>query len=151
MAATVPLLRHTDGKWTIHPDGAALLGSITSPVCVICVAGRYRTGKSFFLNSLANTTGERASSGFKVGSTSESCTRGIDLCLPEPSAVAPACGGTLVLLDTEGLASMDQDETYDAQVFALGLLLSSHFVLNNMGVIDEVPAATRRPAPPGRS
>jgi len=134
---TAPLLRLTDGKWALHPDGAALLGSVTTPVCVVCVAGRYRTGKSFFLNSLAGNTGAKKEAGFKVGSTSESCTRGIDVCLPEPSTAALACGGTLVLLDTEGLASMDQDETYDAQVFALGLLLSSHFVLNQMGVIDE--------------
>ena len=137
MSRAAPLLRLTDGKWAVHPDGAALLSSITTPVCVVCVAGRYRTGKSFFLNSLAGNTAEKASAGFKVGSTSESCTRGIDVCVPEPSAATPACGGTLVLLDTEGLASMDQDETYDAQVFALGLLLSSHFVLNQMGVIDE--------------
>ena len=136
-ARTAPFLRLKDGKWAVHPDGAALLSTITTPVCVVCVAGRYRTGKSFFLNTLATTTGERAESGFKVGSTSESCTRGIDLLLPDPEAAKPACGGTLVLLDTEGLASMDQDETYDAQVFALGLLLSSHFVLNQMGVIDE--------------
>ena len=32
---------------------------------------------------------------------------------------------------------MDQDETYDAQIFSLALLLSSYFVLNSMGVIDE--------------
>ena len=137
MSRAAPLLRLTDGKWAVHPDGAALLSSITTPVCVICVAGRYRTGKSFFLNSLAGNTAQKASAGFKVGSTSESCTRGIDVCVPEPSAATLACGGTLVLLDTEGLASMDQDETYDSQVFALGLLLSSHFVLNQMGVIDE--------------
>jgi hypothetical protein len=137
MSRAAPLLRLTDGKWAVHPDGAALLSSITTPVSVVCVAGRYRTGKSFFLNSLAGNTAQKASAGFKVGSTSESCTRGIDICVPEPSAATPACGGTLVLLDTEGLASMDQDETYDAQVFALGLLLSSHFVLNQMGVIDE--------------
>eukprot|EP00964_Phaeocystis_antarctica_P157634 scaffold127937_cov72-Phaeocystis_antarctica.AAC.3 len=108
MSRAAPLLRLTDGKWAVHPDGAALLSSITTPVCVVCVAGRYRTGKSFFLNSLAGNTAEKASAGFKVGSTSESCTRGIDVCVPEPSAATPACGGTLVLLDTEGLASMDQ-------------------------------------------
>eukprot|EP00966_Prymnesium_polylepis_P205111 4752427-Prymnesium_polylepis.1 len=69
----------------------------------------YRTGKSFFLNSLSGLTGERAAVGFRVGSTSESCTRGIDVCVPEPGKVVPACGGTLVLLDTEGIASMDQE------------------------------------------
>jgi uncharacterized membrane protein YgcG len=34
------------------------------------------------------------------------------------------------------MASMDQDETYDALIFSLGVVLSSMFVLNSMGVID---------------
>ena len=41
------------------------------------------------------------------------------------------------MLDTEGLASIDQDETYDAKVFSLSILLSSYFIYNSMGVIDE--------------
>ena len=40
-------------------------------------------------------------------------------------------------MDTEGLASIDQDETWDAKIFSLGILLSSIFVYNSMGVIDE--------------
>ena len=124
----------------MHPDGAALLSAITTPVCVVCVAGRYRTGKSFFLNSLAGNTAQKASAGFKVGSTSESCTRGIWLWLA-PAGVwdAPASksGAQLLVLDTEGLASFDQDETYDAKIFSLGILLASFFVYNSMGVIDE--------------
>lgn len=55
----------------------------------------------------------------------------------DPKQVTLACGAQLLLLDTEGMASMDQDETYDAQIFSLSLLLSSYFVLNSMGVIDE--------------
>jgi hypothetical protein len=35
------------------------------------------------------------------------------------------------------LASLDQDEQHDAQIFCLTLLLSSFFVLNTQGVIDE--------------
>ena len=138
MSRTAPLIRHVDGKWELVDEGAALLRSVKNPMCVVACAGMYRTGKSFFLNSLSGSTGEHAQSGFKVGSTSESCTRGIDVCLPDPAAAASLrSGGSLVLLDTEGIASMDQDESYDAQVFAIGLLLSSHFVLNSMGVIDE--------------
>ncbi|KAK7239600.1 hypothetical protein SO694_00028153 [Aureococcus anophagefferens] len=40
-------------------------------------------------------------------------------------------------MDTEGLASADQDDSYDAKIFALALLLSSYFVLNVVGVIDD--------------
>lgn len=135
--ATAPLVRLRDGTWCLEDEGAALLKSLADrPVVVVAVAGMYRTGKSFFLNALAGHTAERSGLGFRVGSTSESCTRGIDICVPaQPAELAGA--GQLVLLDTEGISSMDQDETYDAQVFALGLLLSSFFVLNSMGVIDE--------------
>ncbi|ETM01539.1 hypothetical protein L917_01882 [Phytophthora nicotianae] len=35
------------------------------------------------------------------------------------------------------MASTDNDESYDAKIFSLGLLLSSLFVFNTMGVIDE--------------
>ncbi|GLE03089.1 hypothetical protein PINS_up011968 [Pythium insidiosum] len=40
-------------------------------------------------------------------------------------------------MDTEGIAATDNDESYDAKIFSLGLLLSSLFVFNTMGVIDE--------------
>ena len=139
-----PLVQMIDGKWAVHPAGAALLSEVRQPLCVVACAGLYRTGKSFFLNALAGHLGSKASSGFRVGSTSESCTRGIDVCVPESSNgngsntnISPQSGGALILLDSEGIASMDQDETYDAQIFSLALLLSSYFVLNSMGVIDE--------------
>lgn len=43
----------------------------------------------------------------------------------------------LLLFDTEGLASLDNDEAYDAKIFSLAILLSSMFVYNSMGVIDD--------------
>ena len=132
-----PLIQWVDGEWRIHPAGAALLNSVTSPLCVVACAGLYRTGKSFLLNAIAGQLGARAATGFRVGSTSESCTRGIDVCVPAAAAddgdgnsdsasmstQTTPCGGTLVLLDSEGIASMDQDETYDAQIFSLALLV----------------------------
>ena len=36
-----------------------------------------------------------------------------------------------------GIAALAQDETYDAKIFSLGILLASFFVYNSMGVIDE--------------
>lgn len=101
----------------------------------------YRTGKSFFLNQLTrNATTEAAATaatrGFQVGPTTESCTRGIWLWDPQPP-LRNARGHKVLLMDTEGIAATDNDETYDAKIFSLGLLLSSLFVFNTMGVIDE--------------
>ncbi|KAJ0408533.1 hypothetical protein ATCC90586_009251 [Pythium insidiosum] len=116
----------------VAPDGLALLERLREPVAVVCLAGQYRTGKSFFLNQLARSS----SSGFRVGPTTESCTRGIWLWDPEP-AVRTARGERVLFMDTEGIAATDNDESYDAKIFSLGLLLSSLFVFNTMGVIDE--------------
>lgn len=71
-----------------------------------------------------------------MGPTTESCTRGIWLWDPQPP-LRNARGHKVLLMDTEGIAATDNDETYDAKIFSLGLLLSSLFVFNTMGVIDE--------------
>lgn len=119
----------------IHEEGLEVLRGLgTTPVATLSVAGMYRTGKSFFLNQLMGQ------SGFVVGNTTTSCTRGIWLWLAPPGvwdAPAQKAGAALLVLDTEGLSSFDQDETYDAKIFSLGILLSSFFIYNSMGVIDE--------------
>ncbi|KAG2766223.1 hypothetical protein PC129_g3122 [Phytophthora cactorum] len=139
--------------------GISLLESLNEPVAIVCLAGQYRTGKSFFLNQLAsrpddlpwinsseasavangnlsNGSASPNAGGFRVGPTTESCTRGIWLWAPQPPVRNPA-GQLVLFLDTEGMASTDNDESYDAKIFSLGLLLSSLFVFNTMGVIDE--------------
>ena len=118
----------------MHADGVAMLQGLGStPVATLSVAGVYRTGKSFFLNQLIK------GSGFTVGSSTESCTRGIWMWLAPRAAWSCPTNpdARLLLFDTEGLASTDQDETWDTKIFSLGILLSSFFVYNSMGVIDE--------------
>lgn len=118
-------------------------------LCVLVGILEARTGKSFFLNQLTRTkqrveqvatagdSGDVAPlSGFRVGPTTESCTRGIWLWDPQPS-IRNARGEKVLFMDTEGIAATDNDESYDAKIFSLGLLLSSLFVFNTMGVIDE--------------
>lgn len=43
----------------------------------------------------------------------------------------------ILLMDTEGLKSAERDENVDTKIFALSVLLSSLFIFNTMGVIDE--------------
>jgi len=42
-----------------------------------------------------------------------------------------------VVVDTEGLGALDEDCNHDNKVFSLALLLSSCFIFNSMGAIDE--------------
>jgi len=43
----------------------------------------------------------------------------------------------LILLDTEGIDAYDQTGQYSIQIFSLAVLLSSMFIYNQMGGIDE--------------
>jgi len=40
-------------------------------------------------------------------------------------------------MDTEGTGATDQRDNYDTQVFMLSMLLSSYFIYNSVGAIDE--------------
>lgn len=43
----------------------------------------------------------------------------------------------VIVLDTEGLGAIDEDHNHDSKVFLLALLLSSLFIYNSVGTIDE--------------
>ena len=71
----IPLVTYAPNtkNFTLTGDGLDFLRSISSPIAVISVAGRYRTGKSYLLNrGLLNRKG-----GFGVGPSINPCTKGI--------------------------------------------------------------------------
>ena len=43
----------------------------------------------------------------------------------------------MLVVDTEGLGAFDETQDHDVRVFCLAILLSSYFVYNSMGTIDE--------------
>jgi hypothetical protein len=43
----------------------------------------------------------------------------------------------VLLIDTEGLGSLEEDVNHDTKIFALALLLSSLLVYNSVGSIDD--------------
>ena len=43
----------------------------------------------------------------------------------------------VIVIDTEGIGGMDEDNNHDMRIFTLALLLSSYLVYNSMGSIDE--------------
>lgn len=76
--------------------------------------------------------------GFEVGPTINPCTKGLWVYC-SPLQIPDGKGGRLnvVVVDTEGLGALDEDSNHDNKVFSLALLISSCFIFNSMGAIDE--------------
>ncbi|XP_044530075.1 guanylate-binding protein 1-like [Gracilinanus agilis] len=130
MPAPICLIENSNGQLTGNREALQILATITQPVVVVAIVGLYRTGKSYLMNKLA---GQK--SGFSLGSTVQAHTKGIWMwCIPHPKKP----NHTLVLLDTEGLGDVEKgDNKNDGWIFALAVLLSSTFVYNSMGVINQ--------------
>lgn len=121
------------GKFVMDPEAVAALQLVKGPVGVVSVCGRARQGKSFILNQLLGR-----SSGFQVASTHRPCTKGLWMwSMPLKRIGLDGTEYSLVLLDTEGIDAYDQTGTYSIQIFSLAVLLSSMFIYNQMGGIDE--------------
>jgi hypothetical protein len=117
----------------MDPEAVAVLQLVKEPVGVVSVCGRARQGKSFILNQLLGR-----SSGFQVASTHKPCTKGLWLwSTPIRRTALDGTQYSLLLLDSEGIDAYDQTGTYSTQIFSLAVLLSSMFVYNQMGGIDE--------------
>ena len=43
----------------------------------------------------------------------------------------------VLIMDTEGLGALDEDSNHDVRIFSLAILLSSYFIYNSVGSIDE--------------
>ncbi|KAG8519471.1 Guanylate-binding protein 1, partial [Galemys pyrenaicus] len=130
MPEPVCLIENTQGQLVVNPKALGILSAVTQPVVVVAIVGLYRTGKSYLMNKLA---GKKR--GFSLGSTVQSYTKGIWMwCVPHPKK----SNHTLVLLDTEGLGDIEKgDNQNDAWIFTLAILLSSTFVYNSMGTINQ--------------
>jgi hypothetical protein len=101
------------------------------------VVGKYRTGKSYFLNKILLNKPSNVS-GFGVGSTVNACTKG--LWLWNQVLEGKDTGGrkvAVLIIDSEGLNSTEVNSNYDNRVFMFCLLLSSLFIYNSKGTIDE--------------
>ena len=121
------------GKFSLGADALRALRAVRTPVAVVAVCGRARQGKSFILNQLLGR-----SRGFQVAPTHRPCTKGLWMwSAPVPRTAPDGSPYHLVLLDTEGIDAYDQTGQYSTQIFSLAVLLSSLFVYNQMGGIDE--------------
>lgn len=134
----LPLVQFINGQFVIPSEAKALLSSIRSKnIGIISLVGKYRTGKSFLLNRVL--LNQSQSQGFGVGPSIKPCTKGIWI-WPKPvmiknknSREAFPC----FFIDTEGLEAYDEEVNHDSKIFLIAILISSLFIFNSFGSINE--------------
>jgi len=119
-----------DGQYSVCEDSLDWLREQRVPLGILACAGKFRTGKSYLMNRVANASHGK---GFGVGDTVQACTKGI--WIRKEILKGDSCN--YVCIDTEGIDALDADNTHDVRIFTLGLLLSSVFIYNSVGPIDE--------------
>eukprot|EP00026_Physarum_polycephalum_P007649 Phypoly_transcript_07714.p1 GENE.Phypoly_transcript_07714~~Phypoly_transcript_07714.p1 ORF type:complete len:453 (+),score=49.46 Phypoly_transcript_07714:233-1591(+) len=126
-ASPMQFIRLQSGKLELVEETAKYLSSFNCPIAVIGIAGMVGSGKSYLLNRF-----DKGGKGFQVG---EGGTKGLWLkCLHNKGKQGEA--SMTLLLDTEGLGNR-QDNSLDPALFALSVLLSSLFIYNTFGEVDE--------------
>ena len=134
----IPFVIFQDNKFQIHEEARNLLTQNNyAHIGIISLVGKYRTGKSFLLNRVILNT--QQTSGFGVGATFKPCTKGIWI-WSDPLIINNSnCPKTFpcFLIDTEGLGAYDEEINHDSKIFLIAILISSLFIFNSFGAIDE--------------
>jgi Guanylate-binding protein, N-terminal domain len=125
LSESIQLIKVTDNRLEVCEDAANYLRSLKDKIGVISIGGPARTGKSLLLNLLTK------SKSFEVGSRVQACTQGIWI---TPIKTEEKI---IILVDSEGAKSVEKNSTFDAKLFSLLILMSSVFIFNTKGVIDE--------------
>ncbi|KAL3859993.1 hypothetical protein ACJMK2_010170 [Sinanodonta woodiana] len=130
MPAPMCLVENTQDRLIVREDTVRFLSQVKLPMVVVAIVGPYRTGKSFLMNRLMEKN-----SGFALGSTVESKTKGIWAWCRRHPINRDQC---LLLLDTEGLGDVKKgDENNDNWIFALSVLLSSTLIYNCLSTLQQ--------------
>ena len=107
------------------PETLQLLESIERPLAVLAIGGPCRTGKSYVLSRVLGSADD-----FALGHTMDAKTFGIWL----GTTVLDCDKFTVLLMDTEGIDSVNAKARDDASILVLTVLLSSYFIYNSIGV-----------------
>lgn len=144
---SIPFIIYEKSKFELNPTAMHFLSQYKCKIGIIAIWGKYRTGKSYLLSRLVEDKIEYQSSGpqdtetkgpsFNVGPSINACTKGLWL-LKEPIYVTKNSETFPVfIIDSEGLCGLEEEQNHDTKIFLLSLLLSSLFIYNSVGSIDE--------------
>ena len=127
-----------NGKFIISEEAKKLLCQKGNEnIGIISLVGKYRTGKSFLLNRIILNRKEKL--GFNVGPTIRPCTKGIWI-WSDPLTISNVHNPSpfpTYLIDTEGLGAYDEEINHDSKIFLIAILISSLFIFNSVGTLDE--------------
>lgn len=124
---------HDHRRLIIHQENIKAIAKIKGPVATVGVVGKFHSGKSFLMNQLMGKT-----QGFGIGPSVRPETMGIWM-WGQPLKMTLPSGKqlSLIFLDTEGFAATNVSENYDAKIFAIATLISSHLIYNSVKIIDQ--------------
>ena len=134
----LPFVIFENGKFIIPEISKKLLSQKTyENIGIISLVGKYRTGKSFLLNRVLLE--KKQEKGFDVGPTFKPCTKGIWIWSDPLIITNNHCPKPfpVFLIDTEGLGAYDEEINHDTKIFLIAVLISSLFIFNSVGAIDE--------------
>jgi len=134
----IPFVTFENGKFIISEEARKLLSQKSNDnMGIISLVGKYRTGKSFLLNRVILERQKHL--GFGVAPTIKPCTKGIWI-WSDPLIISNVHSPTpfpAYLIDTEGLGAYDEEINHDSKIFLIAVLISSLFIYNSFGAIDE--------------
>jgi len=133
----INLIEFNRNNFVLNEKALNILKSIEEDLIIVSIVGKARTGKSYLMNLLLNNNQSKfPGNGFEISSKLNSCTRGIWLW--DTPRNKPNSSAKIIFIDSEGTNSVDlSTKTYDSKIFALIVLISSLFIYNTNGNIDE--------------
>ena len=134
----IPFIKFTDDKgFEVTEEAVEFLQSLNSnKLGIVSIVGKYRTGKSYFVNKVLLQS--EKNKGFKVGPTINPCTKGIWIWKKVLHVKTDEEENLdVIILDTEGFGGIDEDANHDTRIFLFSILLSSFFIYNSLGAINE--------------
>ena len=140
----IPFITYNEStkKFIINKEAKKIISNpeANKKIGIISLVGKYRTGKSFLLNRVIINNKENKNEGFAVGPTIKPCTKGIWL-WSNPLIITNQNNNNepfpVYLIDTEGLGAYDEEINHDSKIFLIAILISSLFIYNSFGTIDE--------------